>query len=62
MRTTAQVTQETQVNAGYEASKFALGTGIIMAAFVGIWAAACMFSALVNGGVIKGFFTAVTGA
>jgi hypothetical protein len=65
MRTNAQVTQETQVNAGYETSKFALGTGITMAALVGIWACACMISALVNGGiggVVKGFITAVTGA
>ncbi len=65
MRTNTQVTQATQVNAGYETSKFALGTGITMTALVGIWACACMISALASGGiggVIKGFITAVTGA
>jgi hypothetical protein len=65
MRTNTQVTHKTQVNAAYETSKFALGTGITMAALVGIWACACMISALASGGiggVIKGFITAVTGA
>ncbi|MBV5307443.1 MAG: hypothetical protein J0652_12200 [Desulfobulbaceae bacterium] len=65
MRTNTQVIQETQVNTGYETSKFALATGITMAALVGIWAVACMISALLHsggiGGVVQGFITAVTG-
>jgi len=64
MTTTTITRQETKINRGYETSKFALATGFSMAALVGIWACACMISALVNGGlggVVKGFITAVTG-
>ncbi|MBU3984902.1 MAG: hypothetical protein KKE97_02660 [Proteobacteria bacterium] len=65
MRTNTLTTRETNVDTGYETSKFAMGTGITMAALVGIWACACMISAVLSGGVgsvIKGFLTAVTGA
>ena len=64
MTTTTLTKQEAKINRGYETSKFALATGFSMAALVGIWACACMISALVNGGlggVVKGFITAVTG-
>jgi hypothetical protein len=64
MRTNTLVNKETQTSIGYETSKFALGTGLTMAALVGIWACACLISAMVSGGtgnVIKGFITAVTG-
>ncbi len=61
MRTNTATTQKSQVELGYETTKFALGTGIVMAALIGIWASACLISALVGGGVVKGFITAITG-
>ncbi len=61
MRTNTATTQKSQVEVGYETSKFAMGTGMVLAALVGIWACACLISALVGGGVVKGFITAVTG-
>jgi hypothetical protein len=65
MRTNTLTSRETNVDTGYEASKFAMATGITMAAMVGIWACACMINAVLSGGIgsaIKGFLTAVTGA
>ncbi len=65
MRTNTLVNKETNINTGYETAKFALGAGFTMAALVGIWACACMISALLNNGVgevAKGFITAITGA
>ncbi len=64
MRSNTLVTRETNVSTGYETAKFAMGTGITMAALIGIWACACMISALSNGrigGIVKEFITAVTG-
>jgi hypothetical protein len=58
------VTTRTETEAGYEASTFALGTGMVMAALVGLWGAACLVSALVNVGpinVVKGYLTAMIG-
>ena len=65
MRTNTLIDKGTQVNIASETSKFALGTGITMAALMGIRACACMISAIVNGGiggVVKGFISAVIGA
>lgn len=65
MRTNALTIKETNVNIGYETSKFAMGTIIVTAALVGLWACACMISAVLNVGVvglIKGFLTAVIGS
>ena len=59
-----QTTKETQMDAGYETSKFALGVGITMAALVGLWGAASLVSALAGAGpinLIKSYFTAVLG-
>jgi len=53
MTTNTNTTARTQVNAGYEASKFALGVGITSAALIGIWSCACMVSALMNNGVVE---------
>ena len=64
MTTNTNTTTRTQVEAGYETSKFALGTGMVMAALVGIWGTACLVSALVSVGpmnVVKGYFTALIG-
>jgi hypothetical protein len=49
--TNTNTNSRTQVNAGYEASKFTLGVGITSAALVGIWACTCMVSAVINNGV-----------
>ena len=62
--TTTTTTTRTQVEAGYETSKFALGAGMTMAALVGIWGFACLASAMVSMGplnVVKGYLTAVIG-
>ena len=64
MTANTHTTTRTQAEVGYEASKFALGTGMAMAALVGIWGAACLVSALVNVGpmnVVKGYLTAMIG-
>ncbi len=53
-----------QDDAGYEVSTFALGTGMVMAALVGIWGSACLLNALVSVGplnVMKGYLTAFVG-
>jgi hypothetical protein len=65
MKTNTLINKETQIDTGYETSKFVLATGFTMAALIGLWACACMISCLVSGGVggvVKGFITAVTGA
>jgi len=64
MTANTNTTTRTQVEAGYETSKFALGTGMAMAALVGIWGTACLLSALVSVGplnVVKGYLTALIG-
>jgi len=64
MTTTTNTTTNTQVEAGYETSKFALGAGMTMAALVGIWGFACIASAMMSMGpmnVVKGYLTAVVG-
>ena len=64
MTTTTNTTTNTQIDAGYETSKFALGAGMTMAALVGIWGFACIASAMMSMGpinVIKGYLTAVVG-
>ena len=64
MTTKTNTTTRTQVEAGYETSKFALGAGMIMAALVGIWGFACLTSAMMSMGpmnVVKGYLTAVIG-
>ncbi len=64
MTTNTQTTTRTQTEIGYETSKFALGVGIATAAMIGIWATACMASAVMSngiGGTVKALFTAITG-
>lgn len=65
MKTTnVQSYKDTEVEASYEISKFALGVGITLAALVGIWGCACMISGLLNNGlgeIMKGLLTAITG-
>ena len=59
---TNTTTMTTQVDATYETSRFALGVGISSAALVGIWACACMISALTNEGLVavaKGLLGAI---
>lgn len=59
-----ETSKGTQIDAGYETSKFALGVGITMAALVGLWGAASLVSALAGAGpinLIKSYFTAVLG-
>ena len=50
---TNTTTMTTQIDVTYETSKFALGFGISSAALVGLWACACMISALTNHGIVE---------
>jgi len=61
---TTNTNTNTQVEAGYETSTFALGAGMTMVALVGIWGFACIASAMMSMGplsVVKGYLTAVVG-
>ena len=65
MTTNTNTIARTQVDAGYETSKFALGVGITTAALVALWACACMGSALMSNGVVdvaKGLLGAIGAA
>lgn len=48
MTTYTNTATRNQTSVGYETSKFALGVGISAAALIGVWASACMISALMN--------------
>ncbi len=64
MTTNTQTTTRNKAEIGYETSTFALGTGMVMAALVGLWGAVCLASALVSVGplnVLKGYLTAMLG-
>ena len=64
MSTNTRTRTDTKVDAGYEASRFALYTGMGMAALIGIWGMACLIGGLATngfGGMLRGFITAVTG-
>jgi hypothetical protein len=63
MKTNTNTTR-TQVDAGYETSKFALGVGITMAALIGLWGTVSLISALTSNGpigLIKAYVSAVVG-
>jgi len=64
MRANTIVRRETKVDAGYEASRFALNVGMGIAALIGVWGAACLIGGLATnglGGLLRGFLTAITG-
>ena len=65
MKTTSvRTNKETEINASYETSKFAMTVGMTMAAIVGIWGCACMISGVLDGGLgglVKGLIGAITG-
>ena len=64
MTSSKQTKIETKIEPGYETSTFALGVGIAMAAFVGIWGTACLASAMISMGpmnVVKGYISALVG-
>ncbi len=58
-RTTTTEAKNTEVT--YEISRFALNVGIVMAALIGIWGAACLISGLTANGV-GGMVTAFLGS
>ncbi len=56
---------ETKIDAGYEISRFALYAGMGMAALIGTWGMACLIGGLATygfGGLLRGFWIAVTGS
>ena len=63
--TQTQTNIETSVDALYETSQFAMGVGMVSVALIAFWAMICMASAIFSNGiagVIKSFFSAVTGS
>ncbi|MCK5070413.1 MAG: hypothetical protein KAR01_07715 [Desulfocapsa sp.] len=64
MAANTKITDQRQTDVGLETSKFALGTGIVLASLVGIWGLICLISAFMSVGpldVFKGYFTALFG-
>lgn len=64
MTTKTNTAKKSQVNAGYESSKFALGVGIAMAALIGLWGTICLISALAGNGpvnLVKSYINALIG-
>ncbi len=64
MITNTNTANKTEIDAGYETSKFALGVGFSMAALIGIWGMASLVNALAGNGLvslIKSYVTAVVG-
>ena len=54
-----------QVDAGYEACRYALNSIMAMAALIGVWGLSCLISGLATngiGGLLRGWWTAVTGS
>jgi endo-1,4-beta-D-glucanase Y len=63
-KTNTKTKAEQEVNVGYEASRFALYTGMGMAALIGLRGRACLIGGLATNGIgptLKGFWTAATG-
>ncbi len=64
MGTRTDIKLEERINPGDEASKFALNAGMGLAALIGIWGFACLIGGLTAhgfGGLLRGFWTALTG-
>lgn len=64
MRTNTITTTGKEVSIKYETAKFALGIGVSMAAFVGLWGGISLVSALAGTGpvgLVKGYIGAVIG-
>jgi len=49
---TTNTPTNSQVDAGYETSTFALGVAISSTALIGLWACACLISTLMNHGIV----------
>lgn len=65
MNANTRTQTETRIDMGYETSRFALNTGMGMAALIGLWGLACLIGGLATsgaGGMLRGFITAVTGS
>lgn len=64
MAAKTKITDQKLADVGLETSKFALGTGMVLAALVGIWGVICLISSFMSVGplnVFKGYFTALFG-
>jgi len=58
-------TAQEQIDGEYEVSRFALNVGMGMAALIGIWGLTCLVGGLTTngiGGLLRGFWIAVTGS
>ena len=64
MKAQTKTRTDTKTDVGYEASRFALNAGMGMAALIGLWGLACLIGGLATngmGGLLRGFWIAVTG-
>jgi len=61
MKINTQNTENIKICAGYESSKFALVVGVVLSGLVGLWGCACMISGFINGDLLRGLLTAITG-
>lgn len=65
MRANAKIYTENRIDIVRETCTFALNAGMGIAALIGIWSLACLISGLATngfGGLLRGFWTAVTGS
>lgn len=63
-QTTARTQADKEADAGYEVSRFALNVGLVLSALIGIWGLSCLIFGLATsgvGGLLRGFWTAITG-
>ncbi len=64
MAANTKLTDQKQADVALETSKFALGTGMVLAALIGIWGVICLISSFMSvgaGNVFKGYFAALFG-
>jgi hypothetical protein len=64
MSANSRIKTEERIDVAQETSRFALNAGMGMAALIGVWGLACLFGGLaINGfgGLLRGFWTAVSG-
>ena len=64
MNTRIETRKDVRTDVGYETSRFVNTVGLIAAALVGLWGAACLIGGLADAGLVglvKGFVSAVTG-
>jgi len=65
MSANTNINSEDRIDVTQETYRFALNAGMGMAALIGVWGLSCLFGGLAAngfGGLLRGFWTAVTGS